>query len=397
MTHRGWRFRIAGALVRDVARERRSAVAGRRHRRYVEPFFAAATTSSIEALGAVEPARTLVARLLGQGVPVVTANKALVALHGRGLAALASLNGTSLRYEASALAGVPFLGALCCAAAGLRSRPLRRHRQWHVEFHPVEDRGGGLHAGTRARQRRRNSDLTEPDPGRDLDGRDAADKLVLLASLFGWGRLPASAIERRGIRGVTSHDLAAARSLGATIKPVACAWRNGASVAAFVGPALVPARHPLAALHGTLSGIQLSGRFVSDLFFSGPGAGPEVTAATLLDDAIESVSSVPIGRTRATRVTDPPALVPAVTDWFIRADFPGLVPDATTLHAACAGFGLDVRDVTEGTGNSRWLRVGPATRDRIAAAETRLRETHRIRCFSLRACHPRARSRRELR
>lgn len=379
---RGWRFRVGGALVRDVTRRRSE---GATLTADPSSFLRGRYDVVIDALAGVEPARTLVARLLGQGVPVVTANKALVAAHGRGLGALAALAGTSFRDEASALAGVPFLGAL-------RSRPLLSdldrcaavvNGTSNFILSAIDAEGSTFdHALDAARK----LGLAEPDPdpSRDLDGHDAADTLVLLASLFGWGRLPAGAIETRGIRGVTPPDCAAARSLGATIKPVACAWRDGASLAAFVGPALVPARHPLAALHGTLSGIQLSGRFVSNLFFSGPGAGPDVTAATLLDDAIESVSSVPIGRS-ARRVTVPPALVSAVTEWFIRADFPGLVPDAATLRGACAGFGLDVRDVTDAAGNARWLRAGPATRDRIADVETRLLETHRIRCVSLRA------------
>ena len=381
LTHRGWRFRVGAALVRDVTRHRREVGALTAD---ISNFLRGRYDVVIDALPDVEPARTLVARLLGQGVPVVSANKALVAAHGRGLGALAAVGGTSFRYEASALAGVPFLGALgarpfvsdldrCAAIVNGTSNFI---------LSKIETEGRTFDSALAEAQ---SLGLAEPDPSRDLDGLDAAAKLTLLASLFGWGQLPASAIDVAGIRGLTPQDLSAARSLGATIKPVACAWRAGSSVAAFVGPALVPARHPLAALQGTLSGIQLSGRFVSDLFFSGPGAGADVTAATLLDDVVESVSTVATGRGVGRRMAASVATTSATTGWFVRTTFPGLVPDASTLRAACAGFGLDVRDVTEGAGDSRWLRVGPATRDRIADAERRLRETHRIRCFSLRA------------
>jgi hypothetical protein len=78
-------------------------------------------------------------------------------------------------------------------------------------------------------------------------------------------------------------------------------------------------------------------------------------------------------------------MTPAVTDWFIRASFPGVVPDAATVSSICRGFGLDVREVTGAIAACRWLRVGPSTAERIAAGERRLGDAHRIRCVSLRA------------
>src|SRR4029453_13710725 len=137
----------------------------------------------IEALGGVDPARRLVARLLGQGVPVVTANKALVAAHGRGLTALAGLNGTTLRYEAGALGGVPFLGALAARplVADLDRCTGVVNGTSNFILSRIEAEGCTL---DRALDAARRLGLAEPDPNRDLDGFDAADKLVLLASLF---------------------------------------------------------------------------------------------------------------------------------------------------------------------------------------------------------------------
>src|SRR4030095_12001777 len=132
----------------------------------------------------------------------------------------------------------------------------------------------------------------EPDPSRDIHGPDPADKLLLLTSLFGWGRLSKEALDVSGIRHVTADDLAAARSIGGTIKAVVSAERDATGVRAFVGPAFLPATEPLASLGGALNGIRLDGRHVGNLFFSGPGAGPDVTAATLLDDAIQAASTL---------------------------------------------------------------------------------------------------------
>ena len=287
----GLRLRVTGALVRDVNRDRRCPKPARLTSNPAA-FLRGNYDVVIEALGEVEPARSLVARLLGRGIPVVTANKALVAASGAELAAIAARRGTSFRYEASALAGVPFLGALA-------ARPLVSdvHR-----FTAVVNGTSNFILSTIAAEQcgfdvaleaARDRGLTEPDPSRDLDGVDAANKLVLLATLFGWSGIEAASLDTQGIRGLGLADLSAARSLGATIKPLVHAERSGDTVAAFIGPALVPLDHPLASLGGTLSGIQLSGRFVSDLFFSGPGAGPDVTAATIVDDAVEAVSSGP--------------------------------------------------------------------------------------------------------
>jgi homoserine dehydrogenase len=228
--------------------------------------------------------------------------------------------------------------------------------------------------------------LTEPDPSRDLDGLDAADKLSLLAAIFGWGSLPPARIDPQGIREITANDLAVARALGATIKPVAHASLTPAGISGFIGPTLVPLRHPLAALRGTLSGIQLSGRFVADLFFSGPGAGPDITAATILDDAVEAVSTAPKAprvTTRAARAL-PVATAPA-TRWLIRARFPGIVPDATTAAQMFASNHLAVERVTDAIDDARWMQLATATREDVSRAITHINSTHRVHCFAIRS------------
>ena len=379
----GLRLRVTGALVRDVDRVRRCPKPARLTSNPAA-FLRGNYDVVIEALGAVEPARSLVARLLGRGIPVVTANKALVAASGAELARIAARRGTSFRYEASALAGVPFLGALA-------ARPLVSDVQ---RFTAVVNGTSNFILSTIAGEQCRFDaaleaakarGLTEPDPSRDLDGVDAANKLVLLATLFGWSGIEAASLDTQGIRGLRLADLSAARSLGATIKPLVHAERSGETVAAFIGPALVPLDHPLASLGGTLSGIQLSGRFVSDLFFSGPGAGPDVTAATIVDDAVEAVSSGPTLPRAPRRATTPVRLRAPETGWFVRATFPGVVPDASAARDAFNAHGLGVRHVTESVHDARWLVLEEATRDRVTKALAVLRDTHRLQCLAIRS------------
>ena len=380
----GYKFKIVGALVRDVDKPRRC-VRPPRMTSNPSAFLRGNYDVVIEALGTIEPARTIVSRLLGRGIPVVTANKALVAAHGPELSALAARRGTSLRYEASALAGVPFLGALA-------ARPLVSDVQRFTAV--VNGTSNFILSKLDAEQcafdhaldEARALGLTEPDPSRDLDGLDAADKLSLLSSIFGWGTLAPSRIEVQGIRDITPEDLTVARALGTTIKPVAHASISPAGVSTFIGPAIVPLRHPLAALNGTLSGIQFSGRFVSDLFFSGPGAGPDITAATVLDDAVEAVSTAPKAPRTSTRThrVVPVAAAPS-SGWLVRVRFPGIAPDVDTTAQIFAPYHLHTVHVIESGSNTRYLRLAPCTRDAIDQAIGGIHNTHRVQCAAFRA------------
>src|SRR5687768_1046194 len=208
----GIRFQVDHALVRDTGKPRRCPKLARLTDN--QPAFLRGNYDVvIEALDAVEPARTLVARLLGRGTSVVTANKALVAAHGSQLDSIAASRGAAFRFEATALAAVPFLGTLAdrplvasvdrvlAIVNGTSNYLLTSLAQPGVSFE---------HALANAQK----LGYAEPDPSRDLDGLDAADKLVLLTTLFGWGRVSREALDIRGIRGVTAADLAAAASLG---------------------------------------------------------------------------------------------------------------------------------------------------------------------------------------
>jgi homoserine dehydrogenase len=381
--HAGLRFHVERALVRDPAKPRLGIDPGR-VTGDAAAFLRANYDVVVEALDAVEPARTLVARLLGRGTSVVTANKALVAAHGAYLESIAAARGAAFRYEATALAAVPFLGTLAArplVASVDRVRAIVNGTSNFLLTLLAEPGASFDHALSQAQA----LGYAEPDPSRDLDGLDAADKLLLLTSLFGWGRLSKDALDVSGIRHVTADDLAAARSIGGTIKAVVSAERDATGVRAFVGPAFLPAGDPLASLGGALNGIRLDGRHVSNLFFSGPGAGPDVTAATLLDDAVQAASferrihERPRGPVHAVFPSSP------ATPWFVRVTFPGVLPGAAAAAALVAGVGLPVERVADhATGNSRWLFIGPQGRRDIDAGIERLSNTHRIEAAAFR-------------
>lgn len=192
----------------------------------------------------------------------------------------------------------------------------------------------------------------------DLDGLRSADKLARLVSLFDWGMLDRQALEVTGLRRVTAADFAAARHAGGTLKPVVFAAVVDGGVEAFVGPAFLSSQ-PLATLAAGLNGIRLDGQYVSDMFVSGPDLGLDVTSVA--------------NRIRLVATRSP------VTPWFARVTFPGVVPPNATAAAFVGAAGLTVDGVVEwGTGESRWVLLGPHSRAQVDAAAKRLADMHRL-------------------
>jgi len=366
----GRRLRIVAALVRDpAARARPEDVPLTTSARQV---FEKEPTVVVEALGGLEPARSVVLEAIARGIPVVTANKSLLAQRGDELLDTAAAAGVPLHYEASVIAGVPFLGTLARRplASNLTSFTGIVNGTTNYILTQLDRVGGTYHAALAAAQRR---GFAEPDPSKDVDGLDAAEKLVVLLTQFTACRIPPAALETSGIQQVTASDLAQARTLGGTIKPVVhAAWRDTA-VEAFAGPAFVPAEHPLAHLHGAANGICLRDRAGSQLCFSGPGAGPAATAVTLLDDVGEATSSR-VGRSlinwRQATLTRPS------TRWLVKVSTGSRLPSGVEIADLLGSFGIWIQRTsahdTRESDAAVWLLTYPCAESRLGAARAAL-------------------------
>lgn len=287
LREQGLALSIDCALVRDVAKPRRAPKPARLTTN-VEAFLRGRYDVVIDTLPGREPAGTIAGRVLGKGTPVVSANKTLVAWEGRRLRRIAARAGTSLRIEACALAGVPFIGAF-------ERRPLAGDVAGFTGIvngtsHFIVTRIGEGLAFEDALAEAQALGYAEPDPSCDLSGQDALAKLIILADALLGVTVRATSVMVQGIESLTAADLAAASARGGVIKPVVSVGRQGGGVTAFVGPRFLPHSHPLAGVTGRDSAIVIDSRNSGRLFFAGPGAGPDVTAATLLDDAIEATS-----------------------------------------------------------------------------------------------------------
>ena len=277
---------VTTALVRTPERPRPAAEFVQAVTTSHDVFFSEPVDIVVEALGGVEPAFALVRRALDRGIPVVTANKSLIAAHGDELARLARRRGTALRYEAACIAGVPFLGtferrALVSQASGVTAI-LNGTSNYILT---TMTRGGSFASALADAQR---LGYAEPDPSMDVSGADAAEKLTILIRLFGRLIVDPTALPLDGLSSVEADDITAAAAFDGAIRPVSRASWKGRDIRAHVGPAFVGGTHPLARVAGVTNGVVIDAPRGPQCY-TGPGAGPDVTAETLLDDVTEVV------------------------------------------------------------------------------------------------------------
>lgn len=319
--------RITHVLVRDCRRPRPTLQADAARIDNGTAVFATPPDVLVELLGGIEPARSLVVEALHRGIPVVTANKSLLAAHGAELRDVAARTATPLLYEAAVIAGVPFLGTFG-----------RRPHAASVTSLAGIANGTSNYILTRARDARCGIDVpladaqrlgyAEPDPSKDIDGIDAAEKLIVLLQHFATVDTHAPSLETTGIRSIDATDIDHAGELGGTIKPVIWADWSG-RLQAFAGPAFIPSRHVLAPVDGAENAIVLTGPR-GRLVFRGPGAGPDVTAATVMDDVFEAATT---SRPIAFPTLEPVEPAAPETGWFL------------TLAAAQLPRGVEVADL----------------------------------------------------
>ena len=245
----------------------------------------------IELIGGIEPARTSILQAIGSGADVIIANKALLATHGPELFEAADRVGASVYYEAAAAGAIPIIRPLRDSLAG--DRVVRIMGIVNGTTNYILDRmdtEGADFADVLADAQRLG--YAEADPTADVEGYDAAQKAAILASLAFHTAVPLEAVYREGITSITASMIEEARAAGFVIKLLAVCERieaNGAeSISVRVYPALVPASHPLASVHGANNAVFVEAEAAGSLMFYGAGAGGVQTASAVLGDVVSA-------------------------------------------------------------------------------------------------------------
>jgi len=285
----------------------------------------------VELIGGSDgPAKRAVETALGRGAHVVTANKALVAVHGVALAEASEASGAKLLFEAAVGGGVPMVKALKESAAGSRASAVAGILNGTCNYILTEmEASGRSFADVLADAQRLG--YAEADPTMDVGGFDAAHKLTILAAIAFGTRPDFEHVRVEGIERVSLTDIRLAAKLGYRIKLIAKASLVDRGVEMHVRPALLAYNHPLANVGGSLNALVVDAEPSGQLTFIGRGAGEGPTAASVASDLIdlaEGRAGPAFGRP-LTQLASAPRATPAERGrYFLRLlvkDRPGVV------------------------------------------------------------------------
>ena len=296
----------------------------------------------VELIGGTTVAHDLIKLAIQQGKHVVTANKALIAEHGNELVALAESAGVQLRFEAAVAGGIPIIKALRESMAANVVTEVAGIINGTGNFILTEMSTKGR-AFDDVLSEAQSLGYAEADPTFDIDGTDAAHKLVILASLAFGIPLSIDAPMKQGIQEVAPEDLEYAASMGYRVKHLGIARQTDQGIQMRVHPTLIPEHKQIATVDGVLNAVMVSGNAVGELVLVGPGAGGAATASSVCSDLVD-IARNPAGSGPALGVPASElcmqAFVPGehiASEWYVRltaADQSGVMSDITQILAS---------------------------------------------------------------
>jgi homoserine dehydrogenase len=245
----------------------------------------------VELMGGIEPARTLVLEAIDRGKHVVTANKALIALHGNEIFETARRRGVMVAFEAAVAGGIPIIKALREGLAGNRIDWLAGIVNGTSNFILTEMRDGGRDFAEVLGDAQALG-YAEADPTFDVEGVDAAHKLTILASIAFGIPLQFAKIYTEGISHITRADVTYAETLGYRIKHLGLARRTDAGIELRVHPTLIPERRLIASVEGVMNAILVHADALGPTLYYGAGAGAEPTASAVVADLVDVVRTL---------------------------------------------------------------------------------------------------------
>lgn len=240
----------------------------------------------VELIGGDGIAKEVVLTAIEHGKHVVTANKALIAVHGNEIFARASEKGVSVGYEAAVAGGIPVIKAIREGLAGNRINWLAGIINGTGNFILTEMREKGR-AFDDVLKEAQALGYAEADPTFDVEGIDAAHKLTILASIAFGIPLQFDKAYTEGIAQLTTEDVNYAEALGYRIKHLGVARRTAEGIELRVHPTLIPAERLIANVNGVMNAVMVNGDAVGSTLYYGAGAGMEPTASAVVADLVD--------------------------------------------------------------------------------------------------------------
>jgi homoserine dehydrogenase len=306
----------------------------------------------VELIGGYDLARELVLEAIAAGKHVVTANKALLAVHGTEIFAAAHAKGVMVAFEAAVAGGIPIIKALREGLTANRIDWIAGIINGTTNFILSEMRDKGLDFGVVLKEAQRLG-YAEADPTFDIEGVDAAHKLTLMSAIAFGVPVQFDKAYTEGITQLSSVDIKYAEQLGYRIKLLGVTKRTGAGIELRVHPCLVPAKRLIANVEGPMNAVLVQADAVGSTLYYGKGAGSEPTASAVIADLVDITrlhtadpqNRVPHLAFQPDAMSDL-AVLPmseVVTSFYLRlrvADEAGVLTKVTGLLAA-AGISID--------------------------------------------------------
>lgn len=245
----------------------------------------------IEVMGGIEPAKTMILEALCAGKNVVTANKDLVAVHGRELLDAAQENQVDFLFEAAVAGGIPIIRPLkqCLAVNeidevigivnGTTNYILTKMFEDGMDFSEALAKAPEL-------------GYAEADPTADVEGLDAGRKVAILASIAFHSRVVFDDVYTEGITKISAKDVAYAKEFGSVIKLLGVAHNREDGIEVAVYPMMLPKNHPLASVRDSFNAVFVHGDALDDAMFYGRGAGELPTASAVMGDVIDIIRDI---------------------------------------------------------------------------------------------------------
>lgn len=310
----------------------------------------------VELIGGMEPARTFLLEAIKKGKHVITANKALLSIHGREIFEAAVANNVEVGFEASVGGGIPVIKALKEGLVANRINSIRGILNGTANYILTAMTEHGTPFAEVLREAQEKG-YAEADPTYDVEGIDTAHKLAILMSIAYGQYVHLDDISVEGISKIKPIDIDFAREFGYRIKLLAISKNHGEHVEARVHPTMVPESHMLATINGTFNAVSFNGDTVDDVLLYGHGAGMMPTGSAVAADVVDisrNILAHSINRVPALSFLPEKFTMPKITPlneltcpYYLRMtvlDQPGVL---ATISGILGKYGISIKSVIQ--------------------------------------------------